>query len=145
MPWPAWPWPTRTRREKDDAESGHNDTSPLPKGRDWNGSINAIDWQHYTQPSIIIPTALATATALSTVHIYKRHLRRIPSTEFIKPDLFRRKSLFGSVTSVGDGDNFRLFHTPGGRMVGWGWFPWRRVPTERKELSAKTVSLSFTC
>lgn len=131
MPWPTWPWSTRKTREEDEP--------PLPRGRDWNSSLNAIDWSHYTQPSIIIPTVIATATTLFTVHIYKKHLRRIPSTEFIKPDAYRRKSLFGSVTSVGDGDNFRMFHTPGGRWVGWGWAPGRRVPTERKELKEKTV------
>jgi hypothetical protein len=41
---------------------------------------------------------------------------------------------------VGDGDNFRVFHTPGGRLAGWGWLPWRRVPKEKKDLKNKTVS-----
>jgi hypothetical protein len=131
MPWPTWPWSSKKDEDKKDP--------PLPKGRDWNASINAIDWQHYTQPSVVIPTALATATVLFTVHVYKKYLRRIPSTTYIKPDLFRKKSLFGKVTSVGDGDNFRIFHTPGGRLGGWGWFPGRKVPVGRKELKDKTV------
>jgi hypothetical protein len=132
MPWPTWPWSTSKKDEEKNAPQ-------LPKGRDWNTSLNAINWAHYTQPSIIIPTAIATATTLFTIHIYKKHLRRIPSTTYIKPDLFRKKSLFGKVTSVGDGDNFRIFHTPGGRLGGWGWLPGRRVPKTKKELKDRTV------
>jgi len=40
---------------------------------------------------------------------------------------------------VGDGDNFRLFHTPGGRLGGWEWFPGRMIPKEKKALQDKTV------
>jgi len=43
------------------------------------------------------------------------------------------------VTSVGDADNFRLFHTPGGRLTGWGWLPGRRVHDDKKWLKDKTV------
>ncbi len=35
--------------------------------------------------------------------------------------------------SVGDADNFRLFHTPGGRLLGWGWL--RQIPEARKDLA----------
>jgi len=35
--------------------------------------------------------------------------------------------------SVGDADNFRFFHTPGGRLLGWGWL--RPVPISRKDIS----------
>lgn len=40
---------------------------------------------------------------------------------------------------MGDGDNFRLYHTPGGKLTGWGWLPWKKVPTLKKELRDKTV------
>lgn len=40
---------------------------------------------------------------------------------------------------MGDGDNFRLFHTPGGRLTGWEWMPGRKVPTKREELKDRTV------
>ena len=49
--------------------------------------------------------------------------------------------MFGYVTRVGDGDNFRLYHTPGGRLVGWGWLPWRQVPTQGKGLKNMTVHI----
>lgn len=40
---------------------------------------------------------------------------------------------------MGDGDGFRLFHTPGGRMLGWGWFPGRKIPVDRVGLKENTV------
>jgi len=40
--------------------------------------------------------------------------------------------MFGTATSVGDGDNFRFYHTPGGRLLGWGWMPGRKVPLRPK-------------
>ncbi|KAL8748249.1 MAG: hypothetical protein Q9184_007469, partial [Pyrenodesmia sp. 2 TL-2023] len=55
--------------------------------------------------------------------------------------IWRKRSLFGYVTSVGDADNFRIFHTPGGRLAGWGWLPWRRVPDKVKELKDNTVPI----
>lgn len=40
---------------------------------------------------------------------------------------------------MGDGDGFRLFHMPGGRLAGWEWLPWRRVPQGRAGLKDNTV------
>ncbi|KAF4555822.1 Endonuclease-like protein [Elsinoe fawcettii] len=75
---------------------------------------------------IILPTAILTALSLGSITLYKSRLRRIPDAAHIPPSFFRRRSLYGYVPSVGDGDNFRLFHTPGGRLAGWGWLPSRR-------------------
>lgn len=86
-----------------------------------------------------MPAVAFTVTTVSALRIYKSYLRRIPSVNHIKPDLYRRRTLFGKVTSVGDADNFRLFHTPGGRWAGWGWLPWKRVPTTKEGLMRKTV------
>ncbi|KAF2146768.1 uncharacterized protein K452DRAFT_262865 [Aplosporella prunicola CBS 121167] len=123
-----WPW------------SSSDDEAKKATGR-WNYNINAIDWQHFKEPRNVIPSVLLTATTLFFIRFYKAHLRRIPSVDHIKPSLFRQKSLFGHVTSVGDADNFRIFHTPGGRLSGWGWFPGRRVPTTREELNARTIHI----
>lgn len=135
--WPraAMRWPLSTSSpNKDD-----RDVKPLVS---WSDNLNATDWSHYTEPRTVIPSVLLTLATLATIRVYKRYLRRIPDTKHIKPDLFRRRSLFGTVTSVGDGDNFRLFHTPGGRLGGWGWLPNRTVPTKRGDLVAKTVRTS---
>lgn len=125
-----WPWSTSSPHKDD------RDVKPLVS---WSDNLNATDWSHYTEPRTVIPSVLLTLATLATIRVYKRYLRRIPDTKHIKPDLFRRRSLFGTVTSVGDGDNFRLFHTPGGRFGGWGWLPRRMVPTKRGDLVAKTV------
>lgn len=109
---------------------------------DWNSSLNAFDWGQFKEPRNLIPTALLTGGILFVVYIQRRYLRRFPEATDITSSYFRSRSLLGRVTSVGDGDNFRIYHTPGGRLVGWGWLPWMKVPTARKELKDKTVRFS---
>ena len=127
MRWP--PWSNAASRDHDEK------TRPVK----WIDGLNATDWTHYTDPRTVIPTVLLTGTALLSVRFYRTYLRRIPQAVSIQPGLWRRRSLLGKVTSVGDGDNFRLFHTPGGRLAGWGWLPGRRVPEKREDLKDKTV------
>lgn len=100
-------------------------------------------WPTFDDPGTLFPSVVFTVTTLSALRIYKTYLRQIPNVNHIKPGWFRRKSLFGQVTSVGDADNFRLFHTPGGRLAGWGWLPWKKVPNTREGLSNKTVSMAL--
>lgn len=85
-----------------------------------------------------MPTIIATTAALGIYAFYRSYLRRLPGAGHVHPGYFRRRSLLGKVTSVGDGDNFHLFHTPGGRLAGWGWL--RKVPEGRKEARGRTVS-----
>ncbi len=115
--------------------SSKDDTPRRPVS--WADSLNATDWEHYKDPRTWIPTVLATTTAVVSLQIYRSYLRRIPGAVYVQPSFFRRRSLFGQVTSVGDGDNFHLFHTPGGRLAGWGWL--RKVPSKRSELTKRTV------
>ena len=105
----------------------------------WADTLNATDWTHFTEPQAVVPTLLLTGTTLFLVQFYRSYLRRIPQAASIQPAFWRRRSLLGKVTSVGDGDNFRLFHTPGGRLAGWGWMPGRQVPRKREDLKDKTV------
>jgi len=85
-------------------------------------------------PEILIPTAVLTASLLALSTLYHRRLRRIPTVAQLPPSaISSHHSLFGTAVSVGDADNFRLFHTPGGRLLGWGWL--RSIPTSRKELA----------
>lgn len=59
-------------------------------------------------------------------------IRQIPNSSSIPSSCFRTRRLYGLVNSVGDGDNFHFFHTPGGKLLGWGWarpeFPVLGVP-----------------
>ena len=93
----------------------------------------------FTRPETIIAATVLTAASLGFYRFYKSYLRRIPQAININPGYLRRRSLVGKVTSVGDGDNFRMYHTPGGRLAGWGWLPGRRVPAGKKELKDQTV------
>jgi hypothetical protein len=118
--------------------------SAFPKHTDWNSILNKTDWAQFKEPKNLIPTIALTAGILFAVHIHRRFLRRIPEANNISKSYFRRRSLLGQVTSVGDGDNFRMYHTPGGRLAGWGWLPWKKVPTSRTELKGRTVCVPPT-
>lgn len=146
MRWPSW---SRQGDSKDvdpipEAQPDSSSTSSFPANlsikslTSWTDSLNKTDWQHYRDPQTWLPPAIAVGAALGFSAFYRSYLRRIPSTNHIRPNFFRKRSLLGKVTSVGDGDNFHLFHTPGGRLAGWGWL--RKVPSYRKELKGKTVS-----
>ncbi len=81
-----------------------------------------------------------TAVLLGANYVYKTRLKRFSSTAEIPLDFLNgRRTLFGKVVSVGDGDNFRLFHTPGGRLAGWGWL--RPIPTLRAASRAGTLPI----
>lgn len=122
-----WPWSSSsTDKERDPSVSSKD--FPI-----------ATDWSHYRDPRNIIPVVVLTGSAFVLSTFYRSYLKRIPQAINIEPEFWRKRSLFGKVTSVGDADNFRLFHTPGGRLAGWGLLPWRRVPGTAKELKEKTV------
>ncbi|WYZ35010.1 hypothetical protein EsH8_I_001286 [Colletotrichum jinshuiense] len=83
------------------------------------------------------PVFLTSVASLAAFIFYQSRLRRFPTAAHIQPDLYRKRTLLGRVTSVGDGDNFHLFHTPGGRLAGWDWL--RKVPGTRATLKGKTI------
>ncbi|KAL4898197.1 putative endonuclease lcl3 [Aspergillus ambiguus] len=148
MRWPPWgsksqqadpPSPPDESQKQQQTSPAPADASSSRSSKDWNKSVNAFDWAAFTELRTIIPTVILTTAILGIVHIHRRYLRRFPDAVSIAPSYFRRRSILGQVTSVGDGDNFRLFHTPGGRLAGWGWLPWKKVPTSKKELRDKTV------
>lgn len=120
-----WPWSS-------DADDRTNSSRAVPAvPADWTTAL--------LEPRTLVPSIALTVSTVTAVRLYKSYLRRIPSVNHIKPSYFRRKTLFGHVTSVGDADNFRLYHTPGGRLAGWGWLPWKKVPTKRDQLTNQTV------
>lgn len=57
---------------------------------------------------------------------YNRYLRQCKNVKEIPYRWFKRHWLYGKVTAVGDGDNFHLYHLPGGIFGGWGWI--RSIP-----------------
>jgi len=129
MQWPDWlKWPPSDQEKK-------KKDSVL-----WSESLNATDWSHYSSPRTIVPTAILTFSTLALIRIYRRSLRRIPDAQYITPSYFHKRTLYGYVSRVGDGDNFRLFHTPGGRATGWGWLSSRKVQDwSQKDFQNKTI------
>ncbi|KAF8424589.1 hypothetical protein EV426DRAFT_598560 [Tirmania nivea] len=123
-----WPWSS-------DDDSGRKPLPPLLSVEYWS------DPKNYLHPRVLVPASVLAACSLGLIYVYRAYVRRIPESSQIYPSFFRKRSLFGQVTSVGDGDNFRLYHTPGGRLLGWGWFPGRKVPTDPKELRQRTVHI----
>ncbi|KAE8365109.1 putative endonuclease lcl3 [Aspergillus caelatus] len=130
MRWPPWASESQAREQHDEQNQ-----------KNWNKSLNAIDWAAFTEPRTLIPTLILTTGIVGALQIHRRYLRRFPDAVSISPSYFRKRTILGQVTSVGDGDGFRLYHTPGGRLAGWGWLPWKRVPTAKKDLKDKTISV----
>ncbi|KAL2024171.1 hypothetical protein VTK56DRAFT_9327 [Thermocarpiscus australiensis] len=114
---------------------------PPPKKTEgsWSDSLKNGIRDHFREPQNWIAPVVAAGITLGLWTFYHTYLRRISGSHHIAPSFFRRRSLLGKVTSVGDGDGFRMFHTPGGRLAGWGWL--RSVPSERKELKGRTISV----
>ncbi|KOS19296.1 putative endonuclease [Escovopsis weberi] len=121
-------------------DSGGDDPKPDKPGK------RPLSWNSLNEEKLPLaaakqwaPIVLSSLVGLGALQLYANYLRRIPGAAFVQPKFYRHRSLFGRVTSVGDGDNFHLFHTPGGRAVGWGWL--RKVPSKRKELNGRTIPI----
>lgn len=101
-------------------------------------------------PTLVLSAfTLGLLSAWGTSFVYKRYFRRLKNVEWITPDMFQRKRwVKGRVTrfvlsciktilasswyrdSVGDADNFRIYHTPG---IGWRWpIRFRTIPSTTK-------------
>lgn len=133
MPWLPWPFGKSTKDEASALEK-----PAVEGGSTWTKNpLNKGDPGHYTSTQTIVFSALTSIATISLYTLYKNHLRRIPGADYLKPSFFRRRSLYGYVTSVGDGDNFRLFHTPGGRLMGWGWL--RQIGQKNKKTGKRRI------
>ncbi|RAL02268.1 thermonuclease family protein [Aspergillus ibericus CBS 121593] len=136
MRWPPWASKPQAPDQPPSPSSNNN-----PSASSSSNDKNILDWHAFTEPRTLLATLILTTGILSALHLHKLYLRRIPTAIDISPSYLRRRSILGQVTSVGDGDNFRIYHTPGGRLAGWGWLPWKKVPTSKKELKDKTIHI----
>ncbi|KAJ5746710.1 hypothetical protein N7520_011892 [Penicillium odoratum] len=138
MRWPPWSSKSTDDSQQQTPNSTTSSSHSTPTSQP---SSSLLDWSAFIEPRTVVPTILLTSGILFAVRIHRRYLRRVPDAPSISPSWLRRRTVFGQVTSVGDGDNFRIYHTPGGRLAGWGWLPWKKVPTTKKELKDKTLFL----
>ncbi|KAK1222926.1 putative endonuclease lcl3 [Marasmius sp. AFHP31] len=107
-----------------------------------NGSLEwktlSLTTGHYQ----ILLAGVAAGSLITVVggKVYKRYFWRIKNADWMTPDMFRkRRWVKGVVTYVGDGDNFRLYHTP---AFGWRWpLKFRRIPSRNKDLQDKTIHI----
>ncbi|KAK7203958.1 putative endonuclease LCL3 [Myxozyma melibiosi] len=77
----------------------------------------------------ILPTLVLTSLICGSMAVYLRFLRRYKTAVDVPTRLYQTHgTIHGRIVSVGDADNFRVFHTPGGILAGWGWA--RKVPFE---------------
>ena len=117
--------PFKKKKEADISESElFSGFNPLKTTSTASSDADSPPYAILSSPTItvIVPTILITAaTTVVSLRLYKLYLRRIPNAAHVRPEMLRKRSIFGKVTSVGDGDNFRLFHMPGGRLGGWEW------------------------
>jgi len=122
------------------AEKNGGDKAGEQRSSSWTDKLKSKDWT-LLDPRTLLSTAILTTSILVTIKTYRTYLKRIPEASYIRPAFFRKRSLFGTVTRVGDADNFHLFHQPGGRIAGWGWLPGRRVLPEKKDLKNRTIHI----
>ncbi|KAJ3799641.1 hypothetical protein GGU11DRAFT_776203 [Lentinula aff. detonsa] len=93
-------------------------------------------------PQLLVVSAFAAGAiaSIGVVRIHGRSFKRIQNSDWITPESFEKKRwIKGVVLSVGDADNFRLYHTPG---IGWTWpLKFRRVPPTPKEYKNRTIHI----
>ncbi|WVQ80677.1 hypothetical protein IAT38_002782 [Cryptococcus sp. DSM 104549] len=88
----------------------------------------------------VLSALAATAITLGSIQGYRRYWRRIKNSDYVTTGMLDRKVwVRGVVTSVGDGDNIRLFHTPGPFFR----YPFklRSIPTTAKALKDETIHI----
>ncbi|KAM0375509.1 hypothetical protein HYE67_007224 [Fusarium culmorum] len=119
---------------------GSNDSNKEEAKRrsvSWTDTIARLRSDPFDAAQAWAPMVLFPLAGMAALQLYANYIRRIPGAAYVRPNFFRNRSIYGRVTSVGDGDNFHLFHTPGGRYMGWGWL--RKIPEARKDLKDRTA------
>lgn len=87
---------------------------------------------------VLLPTMILTGSAIGSFYIYRLYFRRIPISRKIPESFYRKRSMLGRVISVGDGDNFHFYHTPGGIFAGWGWLR-HAPPVNARKMNGHTI------
>ncbi|KAH0579909.1 hypothetical protein H2248_002732 [Termitomyces sp. 'cryptogamus'] len=131
---PTLPWPWRSELPS----KPHNDFPKTSNDNDANSK--RLDTRLRSILIVLSSISIGIALTTTSIAITKQYGRRIRNSDWVTPDMFRRRRwVRGVVTSVGDADNFRLYHTP---PLGFRWpFKFRRVPSINKELKDETIHI----
>ncbi|KAG8666013.1 putative endonuclease lcl3 [Fusarium poae] len=129
-----WPFGTKDSRKENEMKL---EEEAKRQSVSWTDTIARLRSDPFDAAQAWAPVVLFPLAGMAVLQLYANYLRRIPGSAYVRPNFFRNRSIYGRVTSVGDGDNFHLFHTPGGRSLGWGWL--RRIPETRKDLKDRTA------
>ncbi|KAL6924734.1 hypothetical protein FSST1_002008 [Fusarium sambucinum] len=129
-------WPFTSKDSKKENERKLEEEAKR-RSVSWTDTIARLRSDPFDAAQAWAPVVLFPLAGMAALQLYANYLRRIPGSAYVRPNFFRNRSIYGRVTSVGDGDNFHLFHTPGGRSLGWGWL--RRIPEARKDLKDRTA------
>lgn len=87
----------------------------------------------------LVQSFVLTGTFVILTGVYSRYLKRYPTAIDIPAAKFGSQcKIRGRVVSVGDGDNFRLYHTPGGIFAGWGWL--KKIPFETSKDQTRQIT-----
>ncbi|RPD65276.1 staphylococcal nuclease [Lentinus tigrinus ALCF2SS1-7] len=120
MPWPPWSMPAEPTLRQD-----------------LTRTLRKELWLDRT-PGQQLAIQMAAVGAASFVLKRLVFGRRIANSDSVTPRMLRNKKLLrGYVTRVEDGDDFRLYHTPG-----FGWkSEFRTIPSEPEDLKDKTIHI----
>ncbi|KAG7087389.1 hypothetical protein E1B28_013360 [Marasmius oreades] len=106
----------------------------------WTPNSNTFNIGSHSQQILLGGFIAGSVTTIVALKVYTQSFRRIKNGNWITPDMFAKKRwIKGVATNVGDGDNFRLYHTPG---IGWRWpVKFRRIPVKSRELKDQTIHI----
>ncbi|KAE8215660.1 hypothetical protein CF327_g1089 [Tilletia walkeri] len=120
------------------AKEHHLTISPTEELRDLQKKLPTADEAQRLLANPFVVAGLSAGLTAASFLTYRRHFRRIRNAEYLTPSTMRRRYIVGRVTSVGDADGFRLFHTPGPvllRSLLW------RPPAQASQLRDQTLSV----
>ncbi|CED85370.1 mitochondrion protein [Phaffia rhodozyma] len=82
-----------------------------------------------------LSACLACGATIGAFYSYRFGWKRIKTADFVTPEMLNgKKWIRGRVTSVGDADNFRIYHTPG---PFWSYpFKLRQIPKDSKGITS---------
>ncbi|VDB88481.1 unnamed protein product [Peniophora sp. CBMAI 1063] len=144
LPWGSSSSPSNKPPPK--PEPPTKNVPPLPVWNEWMRSLPSEPSEYpaymverlrsLPPEALVVVFAAGGASALGTAALYRRYLWRIPTAGWVTPDMLKsqRRWVKGYVTTVGDADGFRLYHTP---SIGWRWpLKFRHVPSLKRKNDA---------